>query len=345
MLVDVSVSMRADRRVLQQSLLDLLDRLSAKATMSLARFADTYAEVVPPTHDAAALRAGVESLGEGRMTCLWSALGQGMDALAARPGLRVMVMITDGQDSCTEGSVDMPPDTAVGAVRHPTARLYVFRSGHFFQARAVESLALESGGRVFGRGGFVGLEQALAALADDVRHTYLADVEPGPGYRDGERLVLRHRKGESIVAPAYVPATTEQQDLTVLTNGDLAAKREAAERVADAPTRPGLRGIEQAVAEAPQDEGLREAFARCAASLLLHGNVRDQDAALDATERTVGRDLPLSATLQAALRRVSQDLAARRLRQPRPRTARAWPEKGRAPALTRTRTLPSPSSS
>jgi hypothetical protein len=301
-LVDVSGSMRADRRVLQDSLLDLLGWLPAKATVSLARFSDAYTEVVPPTHDADALRAGAEALGEGRMTCLWSALGQGMDALASRPGLRVMVMITDGQDSCTEGTFDMPPDPAIRAVRRATVRLYLFRSGHFSRARAVESLALESGGRVFGRGGFLGLEKALAALADDLRHTYLADIEPGPGYRDGEHLVLRHRRGEPILAPNYVPATPAQRDLTVLTNGDLAAKREAADRVADAPTRPGLRGIEQAVAEAPQDGGLREAFARCAASLLLHGNVRDQDAALDAAERTVGRDVTLAATLQAALR-------------------------------------------
>jgi hypothetical protein len=54
----------------------------------------------------------------------------------------------------------------------------VFRSGHFSQGHAIEALALDSGGRVFGRGGFVGLERALAALADDLRHSFLADVAP-----------------------------------------------------------------------------------------------------------------------------------------------------------------------
>jgi len=301
-LVDVSVSMHADRSVLREDLVRLLDWLPGKATVSLSRFADDYAEVVPPTHDPAALRAGVDALGEGLATCLWSSLGQGLDAIAARPGLRVLVLITDGVESCRERSSSaLPPDAAIGAVRRAAARLYVFRSGHFSQGRSIESLALESGGRVFGRGGFVGLEEALAALAEDLRHTYVADIAPGPEARDGERLHLTHRGGKRMQVPIYMPASAEQQELTVLANGDAQAREEAAARLADAPSRTALHGLVEAMEE---DEGasLVESFGRAAASLLLHGEARDQEAALDACERAVRHKRTLSATLLAALR-------------------------------------------
>jgi len=300
--VDVSASMHADRSVLRGYLTDLLGWLPGKATVSLSRFADDYVEVVPPTRDPAALRAGVDALEEGLATCLWAALGQGMDALAARPGLRVLVLITDGVESCREGTSALPPDMAIGAVRRAAARLYVFRSGHFSQGRGMEALALESGGRLFGRGGFLGLQEALATLADDLHHTFLADVAPGPGYREGDRLHLSHRSRKPILAPSYVPASAEQRNLTILANGDEAVRRQAADLLAEAPSRTALRGLADALEENGDSPELLDAYGRAAASLLLHGDARDQEAALDAAERTVRHKLPLSPTLLAALR-------------------------------------------
>ena len=298
-LVDVSGSMHADRDVLRRYLTNLLAWLPGKATVSLSRFADSYHEVVAPTRDPAALQEGVDALEEGMATCIWASLGHGMDALATRPGLRAMVLITDGVESCSDSDSALPSDRAIGAVRRAAARLYVFRAGHFDQGRALEVLAVESGGRVFGRGGFVGLERALAALAEDLRHTFLADVAPGPGYRDGERLHLTHVGGKRILVPSYVPATAEQRNLTVLANGDPEARRGAAEALAETPSRAVLRGLLEALEEDPD---LVEAVGHAAASLLLHGDGRDQEAALDAAERATRRKQPLSATLRAALR-------------------------------------------
>ncbi len=301
-LVDVSGSMHADRSVLRESLKHLLAWLPERATVSLSRFADNYVEVVPPTRDPGALSAGVDALDEGVATCLWAALGQGMDALAARSGLRVLVLITDGVESCREGSSALPSDVAIGAVRRAAARLYVFRSGHFSQGHAFEALALDSGGRVFGRGGFVGLERALAALADDLRHSFLADVAPGASYRDGQRLVLKHRGGRPILVPSYVPASAEQRNLTVLASGDEDARRQAAALLAEAPSRVALRGLVDAIKGTREDPAFLEPLARTAASLLLFGGTKDQEAALDAAERVARLRLPLSETLLAALR-------------------------------------------
>jgi hypothetical protein len=301
-LVDVSGSMRADRRVLRDRLMDLLGWLPEKATVSLAKFSSTYAEVVPPTRDASVLRAGLDALEDEFETCLWRALGEALDTLAARPGLRVLLLVSDGQESCSPKSSQLPPDVAIRAVRRSASRLYIFRSGHFSRGHALESLAVESGGRVFGRGGFVGLEKALAAIANDLARTFLADIEPGPDYRDGERLTLRHRAEKPIVTPVYVPATSEQRHLTVLASGDGEARRSAASRLAEAPTRVGLRGLSQALEDTEAEPDLLDAFARCAAALLLHGNVRDQDAALDAAERLANHGVELPETLAAALR-------------------------------------------
>ncbi|HEX5043256.1 MAG TPA: vWA domain-containing protein [Candidatus Polarisedimenticolaceae bacterium] len=301
LLVDVSGSMHADRAELRDLLGKLVGWLPSKAAVSLSRFAEDYEEVVPLTRDAAALGAGVDALEEGVSTCIWAALGQGLDALATKPGLRVLVLITDGVETCASSSSAMPPAFGIDAVRRAGARLYVFRSGQFAQGRSLEALALDSGGRVFGRGGFVGLERALAALAEDVRHTFLADVAPGPGYRDGERLTLKHRGGKSILVPAYVPASAEQRNLMVLAHGDAEARREAAAALADAPTRTVLRGLLDTLEET-EDAALLEAFGRAAAALLLHGEGRDQEAALDAAERATRRKQPLSAILLAALR-------------------------------------------
>jgi hypothetical protein len=145
------------------------------------------------------------------------------------------------------------------------------------------------------------LEEALAALADDLRHTYLADIAPGPGYRDGERLRLVRRGDKPLLVPYYVPATAEQRNLTILANGDAQARRTAAEQLAEAPSRTALRGLAEAIEE---DEGapLLEPFGRAAASLLLHGDAKDQEAALDAAERAVRHGPPLPAVLIAALR-------------------------------------------
>lgn len=300
--VDVSASMHADRSVLRGYLTELLGWLPGKATVSLSRFADDYVEVVPPTRDPAALRAGVDALEEGLATCIWAALGQGLDALAGRPGLRVLVLVTDGVESCREGTSALPPDTAIGAVRRAAARLYVFRSGHFSQGRGIEALALESGGRLFGRGGFLGLEKALATLADDLHHTFVADVAPGPGYREGDRLHLSHRTGKPILVPSYVPATAEQRNLTVLANGDEDARREAAGRLAETPSRAALRGLAEAIEGTLEDPAFLEPLCRIAASLLLFGEPKDQKAALDAAARVTRLKLPLSDDLLAALR-------------------------------------------
>lgn len=300
-LVDVSPSMHADRDLLRDSLVRLLSWLPDKATISISRFAESYREIVPPTRDGAALRAGVDALEEGMATCIWSSLGQGLDALAARPGLRALVLLTDGVETCSEADSAIPPAFAIDAVRRAAARLYVFRAGQFGQGRALEALALDSGGRVFGRGGFVGLERALASLAEDLRHTFLADLAPGPTYRDGQRLTLKHRGGKPLLVPSYVPATAEQRNLTVLANGDGEARRQAAEALAETPSRTALRGLVDVLHET-EDADLIEAFGRAAASLLLHGDGKDQEAALDAAERAARRKRPLSATLLAALR-------------------------------------------
>lgn len=300
-LLDVSPSMHADRDVLRDSLVHLLSWLPGKATVSLSRFAESYQEIVPATSDGEALRAGVDALDEGMATCIWSSLGQGLDALAARPGLRALVLLTDGVETCSEGDSAIPPAFAVDAVRRAAARLYVFRAGQFAQGRALEALALDSGGRVFGRGGFVGLERALAALAEDLRHTFLADLAPGPGYRDGVRLTLKHRGGKPLLVPSFVPASAERRNLTVLANGDAEARRQAAEALAEAPSRTALRGLVDALDDG-EDVDLLEAVGRAAASLLLHGDGKEQEAALDAAERAVRRKQPLSATLLAALK-------------------------------------------
>jgi hypothetical protein len=288
--------------VLRDSLVDLLGWLPDRATVSLAKFSSAYFEVVPPTRDGAALRAGLDSLESELETCIWSALAQALEALAARPGLRVLLLVSDGQESCSPKSSPLPPAAGIRSVRNSTARLYIFRSGHFSNARAFESLAIESGGRVFGRGGYVGLEKALAALTSDLQQTFLADVEPGPGYRDGDRLSLRHKGDKPIVTPVYVPATMEQRNLTVLSGGEGDARREAADRLAEAPSRNALRGLAQAATDTPEDAPIVEAFARCAAALLLHGNEREQEAALDAAERAASRGIALSPALRAALR-------------------------------------------
>jgi hypothetical protein len=311
-LVDVSQSMQADRRLLRDSLLDLVRWLTARATVSLAKFSGAYAEIVPPTRDPEALRAAVEALDTEGATCLWLALGRALDALAARPGMRVLLLVSDGVESCDPLSSDLPPQAGIGAIRRSGARLYVFRAGHFSNARALESLALESGGRAFGRGGYLGLAEALAALMEDLGRTYVVDLAPGPAYREGDRLTLRHRQGKRIVAPVYAPATAEQRDLTALAAARGDARREPAARLAEVPSRAALRGIARAFDE-EGDPGLLDPLARSAAALLLHGTSREQDAALDAAERLADRGIALPDLLAAALRVFPEASGDRRL--------------------------------
>lgn len=99
MLIDTSPSMRPSLGKAAEAADRYLASLPSEDEALLATFADNLVLRVPPTRDRAALRDGLEGLSLGRETALWDALYYLVRYLESLGGEKVVLLITDGEDS------------------------------------------------------------------------------------------------------------------------------------------------------------------------------------------------------------------------------------------------------
>ena len=131
---DASVEVHAAREFVH-ALLRPVDQLD------LMEFASDVREVVPFTNNLHQIDNGLERLRGGPATALYDTIFLASESLAGRPGRKVLVLITDGDD--TVNGIDYPRAARTGAAfrsaglqHHRCANPSRCRSGHRRRARA-----------------------------------------------------------------------------------------------------------------------------------------------------------------------------------------------------------------
>jgi hypothetical protein len=205
------------------------------------QFSRIYSRITPFTSDKALLREAVLKLSAGNPgTCLMQALQHSMATLHMRAGHKLLFVISDGAETCRlrnfmvedpssrHGKVvqylydeksrtlsfHVDPDALADTVllaRTVGAPVYVLRvnrdeaSPRFGvrvqYSKGWEGVALETGGRAFTHGEVYGLTAALRDVVEDLRSTWLLDIDlPVLRNEERKRLLELHLPTERNVA-------------------------------------------------------------------------------------------------------------------------------------------------
>ncbi len=125
----------------------------------------------------AEISAGVSALAAGGQTALYDALYaatqfEGMTAETSEPVRRVIILLSDGEDTCSRHGMD----DAIQAMQQADVSIYaitIHSSRRFVPGDAVlQKLAEATGGRAFVLSGVKGLGPVFAQIQDDLRSQY-----------------------------------------------------------------------------------------------------------------------------------------------------------------------------
>ena len=159
------------------------------------------------------LGMGIEKLANGGGTALFDAVSFACRKLAAYPDgeqvARVLVIVTDGEDNSSHGSLKQSIQAAEGTeVTIYTISTREQRGDKSDADRVLEALAERSGGEAMFPGNILTLGKSFNKLHNLIRSRYFvaykpADFQPNGRYRtvnviaekDGKRLQVRARKG------------------------------------------------------------------------------------------------------------------------------------------------------
>jgi hypothetical protein len=326
-LVDVSPSVNSDRDEIMKALGGIVDHFPRQAKVGLAEFAGHYQRLGPFTVDREELRRQMLRLSINvSSTCLFRALDHALTNLGSRPGHRALFVVSDGEDTCDSKMVVSGPNTrsigfpgvvahVVELARSVAAPVYVYRLKEGSSARpsganpGYEGLARETGGRLFATGDLYGIGRSFNDLIHDLETTWIVDVSLPAGIPEGRqrRLLLEmpDRASPRLRYPEYWdPDSMEMSKLGLLDSEIADARSRAALGLRSSRNREVLRKL-VATARREVDEEARleelDSILGISASFLLHGETRDQKAALAAIESLAGIEPTALSPLRPAL--------------------------------------------
>jgi Ca-activated chloride channel family protein len=195
--------------------------LRTQDQMSLLQFATDVRELTPFTNKLSQIDHGLSELRGDWATALYDAICQGSAQLGGNPGRRVLVLISDGDDTASRATyaqaleqalrnevmiysiIDVPIEASAGR--------------DLGGEHALITLAEQTGGKSF----YVsdgGLEKAFARVSDDLRTQYLLgyyphNQEPGRTFHRIQVTIpratpqsfnIRHRTGYYVDSPAQI---------------------------------------------------------------------------------------------------------------------------------------------
>jgi Ca-activated chloride channel family protein len=171
---DMSVEERAARQFVH-TLLRPVDQLD------LMEFASDVREVVPFTNSLRQIDSGLERLRGGPATALYDTIFLASQSLASRPGRKVLVLITDGDD--TVKGVEYP-QALEQALRSEVLVYSIIDVPIYADAgrdtggeHALMTLSQETGGKHY-YADSTGLQKAFQQVSDDLRTQYLLGYYP-----------------------------------------------------------------------------------------------------------------------------------------------------------------------
>jgi Ca-activated chloride channel family protein len=190
--------------------------------MSLFEFASWVWELVPFTNHAEQIDQGLRHLHQGGGTAFYDTISLGSERLAGRQGRKVLILVSDGDDTVKGATYDQALERAL----RNEVMIYSLidvpieaSAGRDLRGEhALITLAEQTGGKSF----YVnasGLDRAFAQVSDDLRTQYLLGYyphlqEPGTNFhrievsvpaRASEMLNLRHRTGYYSDSPIPGP--------------------------------------------------------------------------------------------------------------------------------------------
>ncbi|WP_158615261.1 VWA domain-containing protein [Acidipila sp. EB88] len=162
-----------------------------KDQLALFEFNSDVREVVPFTSSVRAIDGGIGRLSHGPATAFYSAVLLASEALANRPGRKVLILVSDGSNTVSGTTYD----EALAAAQRSDTILYSLidvpiaadAGRDTAGEHAMITLSQETGGRYF----YVdqgGLAAALRKVSDDLRTQYLLAYYPQRGAKPADPL-------------------------------------------------------------------------------------------------------------------------------------------------------------
>jgi Ca-activated chloride channel homolog len=200
--IDTSLSTRGDQKLELESARRFAHAILRPIDgLSLFQFSEVVDQITPFTSDVHAIDKAIGRIHSGAATALYDTLYLGSDALMARRGRKVMVVITDGGDTVSKSSYQ----DAVRSAQEAEVILYSIiivpienSAGRDTGGEhALIQLSRDTGGKYFYASGSEGLDAAFRQISDELRTQYLIAYYPNQRLADSD-----YRRIEIKVNPA-----------------------------------------------------------------------------------------------------------------------------------------------
>ncbi len=189
--VDTSLSTRKDLPLEQVSARKFAATiLRPQDALSLYQFSEVVREMVPFSSDLKRIDAGIDRIRNGAATALYDMVYLGSQALSARQGRKVMVVITDGGDTVSQ--VDYKE--ALRTAQEAEAIIYSIiivpiqaSAGRDTGGEhALITISTDTGGKYYYASSLPELDEAFRRISDELRTQYLLAYYPSQRYSDSD---------------------------------------------------------------------------------------------------------------------------------------------------------------
>ncbi len=212
--VDTSSSTRREIRLELDAARDFTHAILRKQdSLALYQFDQAVTEVVSFTSDLNRIDRGIHNITVGGATALYDAIYLGADALLARQGRKVLVLITDGGDTVSSTSYA----EALRAAQQSEALVYSIivvpvessAGRNTGGEHALIQLAADTGGKYYYTANLPEIRKAFTQISDELRTQYLLayysnrrlaasdyrEIEVKAHLPSDNKLIVRHRRG------------------------------------------------------------------------------------------------------------------------------------------------------
>jgi len=194
--LDNSRSMEGQLWSARKAVLDFIEEQPGYSAVSLLTFNDQVFMEQDFTLDRTLLERAAGAIGaEGMLTALNDALRVGSMHLARRPGVRVLIIFTDGEDTMDESGAGRLR-TAIDAAQSADVTVFAVAFGPAALAdaasaggRALRAMTSETGGMLLSARGAGDLREAFGRLAEGLGSRYVIGFAPPEPEKGGYRSI------------------------------------------------------------------------------------------------------------------------------------------------------------
>jgi Ca-activated chloride channel family protein len=189
--IDTSLSTKKDLP-LEQAAAHKFARtiLRSQDALALYKFSEEVSEVVPFTADLGRIESGIDRLRTGAATALFDMVFLGSQALGARQGRKVIVVVTDGGDTISQVNYMQ----SLRAAQESEAIIYSIiivpieaSAGRDTGGEhALIQFSEDTGGKYYYASSLPQLDEAFHKISDELRTQYLISYYPSERYSESD---------------------------------------------------------------------------------------------------------------------------------------------------------------